>query len=238
MLIPPSPYAPFSEIPPEIFLNILSHVDSDDHLSVKLVSRTFHAYGNAALRHIESRPRNLAFLCRCHTNIEASLPRGRPLNCCICTHCGHVLPTSFFTDTQARKDNPKRICISCGIIQKKYTEKLLPCVKGEYLIPCWGCRKAVPQFKHWRHVLSLARHRYRLPDMTDVNEIYSVRYGAYCQGCLEERIGYPIARLYAEIAARSAARRGGVMVGEEKVCLKGVILHGVTFGNGPGFFKL
>lgn len=69
------------------------------------------------------------------------------------------------------------------------------------------------------------------------SEIYSMQYGAYCKTCLEAKIGFPVAKLYAEIAARSAARRGG-LVTVEGVSLKGVILHGVTLGNGPGFFKL
>ena len=64
-----------------------------------------------------------------------------------------------------------------------------------------------------------------------------MQYGAYCKPCMEEVIGSPVAKLYAEVAGRSAARRGG-LVSVEGVSLRGVVLHGVTIGNGPGFFKL
>jgi len=232
-------YAPFTTLPPEIPLNILAQVPSESHLAVKLVSKHFHTYAKAAFLHTEGNDESITLTqcCRSHTGIEASLPRGRPLNCCICTHCGHVKDTHLFTDTQARKVNPKRICIACGITQKKYTEKLLPRVNDEYLIPCWGCKRAVPQFKYWRYLLSLARHQFRISASASASEIYSMQYGAYCMECLEERIGFPVARLYAEVAARSAARRGG-LIAVERVSLKGVVLHGVTLGNGPGFFKL
>ena len=74
--------------------------------------------------------------------------------------------------------------------------------------------------------------------INSMEENLDVQYtAAYCRPCLEKKIGFPVAKLYAEIAARSAARRGEMVVGE-RVSLKEVIWHGVTIGNGPGFFKL
>ena len=64
-----------------------------------------------------------------------------------------------------------------------------------------------------------------------------MQYGAYCKPCMEEAIGFPVGKLCAEVAARSAAKTGG-LVTVEGVSLRGVILRGVTIGNGPGFFKL
>ncbi|KAL6719843.1 hypothetical protein ACLMJK_001764 [Lecanora helva] len=232
------PYAPFNKVPPEILLNILSQIHHDSLLSVKLVSKVFFTYVTAAShQRLEYNNREFSAWCRYHTEIEASLPRGRPLNCCICTHCGRVKDTHLFTDTQARKDNPKRICIACGIDAKKYTEKVLPRVHDEYLIPCWSCKRAVPQFKNWRYTLSLARHQFRIPPSASAAEMYSMMYGAYCKPCLEEKIGSPIAKLHARAGARSAARRGELVTVED-MSLRRVILHGVTLDNGPGYFKL
>lgn len=60
-----------------------------------------------------------------------------------------------------------------------------------------------------------------------------MQYGAYCKGCLEERMGFPIARLYAEIAASCS----GGLVEVEKVRLREVVFHGVRDVDGNGFLR-
>ena len=230
-------YAPLSTLPPEIVLHIMSYIPTESLLPVKLVSKIFHAYATIATLHNKTINRDLAQVCRCQTMVEASLPRGRPLNCCICTHCGRVKKTCAFTDTQSRKVNPKRICISCGILQKKYTEKRLPRVDGEYLIPCWECREAVPQFRCWRYILSIARHRFQLPPEPSPDAIYDMLYGAYCKECLEKKIGTSVEKLQTDYEVKTGIKKCG-SVTWEGVSWKGVVMHGVALENGPGFFKL
>ncbi|KAF6218515.1 hypothetical protein HO133_005864 [Letharia lupina] len=142
--------ASIKDVPPEIFENILSHIRPVDYLKVKLVSKSFSDWASNVFKWEDM---TMEEVVQGHTSVEASLPRGRPLNYCVCKHCGLVKPTNEFSDNQAVKTNHKRICISCGIGYNTYTKRQLPKINGEEHIPCWHCRKAVPKYDNWEEIL-------------------------------------------------------------------------------------
>lgn len=117
---------------PEIFRIILSHIAPVDYLKVKLVSKEFSEWAAAEFKWKDM---TKAEVIQGHTSLEAGLPRGRRLKHFICTHCGLVEPANKFSDSQAVKTNRKRVCISCGIIHRTYTERQLPKINGEERIP-------------------------------------------------------------------------------------------------------
>lgn len=169
------PYRPFTGVPNEILLGILSYVDARDHLSVKLVSRRFCSYATA----IDTTTLNLAEAAKCHAAIEAAFPRARALVCCFCTRCGLVKDTDQFSDPQATKKKAKRMCIACGIRKLKYSHQCLPPVAGEQRIPCYDCLRAMPCYDGWNGKLAEAR------------VLLGLRVGQiYCEDCLESRLRF------------------------------------------------
>lgn len=139
------------DVPPEILSMILSHIDPVDYLKVKLLSRTFFVWASVEFRWKDM---TKAKLIQGQTNLEASLPRTRRLTHFICTHCGLVKDKHMFSDNQAVKTNPRRICISCGISRRVYTQGQMPKVDGVERIPCWHCRKAVRKYAGWEETIA------------------------------------------------------------------------------------
>ena len=168
-------FQPFSLIPNELLLNILSVVNPTDHLSVKLVSKRFRDWATS----IDTATLTLAEASKCHAAIEATFPRNRALVCCCCTRCGHVKDTDQFADPQATKKKANRACIACCIRRKKLSEKSLPRVGGEQRIPCYDCLQAMPLYDGWELKSAEARLLLRL----DVGKIY-------CEHCLESRLRF------------------------------------------------
>ena len=121
------------DLPGEVFDIILSDIAPIDYLKVKLVSKDFCKWADTVFKWEEMTKIEVI---RGQTSLEACLPRGRRLKILTCTHCGLVKPSNLFSDNQAAKTNPKRICISCGISNKTYTKHLLPKINGESHIPC------------------------------------------------------------------------------------------------------
>ena len=142
------------DVPVELFDDIMSYIAPVDYLKVKLLSKDFSARTSHVFKRKEM---TKAEVVRGQTSWETSLPWGRRLRHCICTHCGLVKPADKFTDNQAVKTNHKRICISCGISKNMYTTGRQPKINGEAFIPCWRCRQAVPQYHQWEQSLESAK---------------------------------------------------------------------------------
>lgn len=121
-----------NNIPPEVLRVILFYVAPEDYLKVKLVSKHFSEWASAEFKWKDM---TKAELVQGHTSLEAGFPRGRRLQYFVCTHCGLVKPTKAYSDNQAVKKNPTRICVSCGIIRNRYTRRVLPKINGEEHIP-------------------------------------------------------------------------------------------------------
>ncbi|MCJ1278384.1 hypothetical protein MMC21_006199 [Puttea exsequens] len=191
-----------NNIPPEILQNILFHVSDHDHLSVKLVSKTWNAWANVALP-IARLSLNKTEAARCHTKIEAtSIPRRRRLIYCVCIHCGKVKDKRCFSDNQAQKRNTTRICIACGIPAKKYTRHVLPKVHGKAYLPCWDCKQAVPEWHDWSFITDQARRHLKPTESLRAVQMF---VAAFCKPCLESRLSFPVQRLQEEYDARCAA---------------------------------
>lgn len=155
----------------------LSSVDTTDHLSVKLVSKRFCRCAVVAIKNTTTL--TLAEATKCHTAIEATFPRNRPLVCCCCTDCGLVKDTDQFADPQAKKTKANRTCVACGIRNKKYSSECLPVVGREQRIPCWDCMQAMPLYDGWR--LKSAEAKLLLHFGPRSKEVY-------CEYCLEGRL--------------------------------------------------
>ena len=171
-----TPFCPFDIVPSEILLLILGSVNATDHLSVKLVSKSFH--GCAV--NIDTRVLTLSEAAKCHAAIEASIPRHRALVCCCCTYCGLVKDTDQFSDPQTtKKTKETRTCIACGIRRLIYSNKRLPSVGGERRIPCYDCLRSQPQYEGW--------------ESRSAEAAILLRLGAgkiYCEQCLECRLRF------------------------------------------------
>ena len=170
-----TPFRPFSAVPNEILLSILSRVNATDHLNVKLVSKRFRACATD----IDTTTLTLTEASKCHAAIEAAFPRNRALLCCCCTHCGHVKDTDQFSDPQAKKRKANRTCIACGIRRFKYSGKCLPPVGGEERIPCYDRLQPMPSYDGWKLKSVEARILLGL----DVGK-------TYCEHCLESRLWF------------------------------------------------
>jgi len=186
---------PITSLPMEMVLEIIHKVPASSHLAVKLVSKSFHTFATAANL---AAPSNKARAIRSHTMIEATIPRGRPLQCCICTACGLVKNTNLFSDAQAKKTNTTRICLSCGIAAKIYTKRKQPKVDGVGKLPCFRCRRAVPIWQGWESVHRRAQYELG-KGLGRGFEADGVRLElgvvGWCVECLELKLGFGIDQL-------------------------------------------
>ena len=192
------PVTSVHDVPPEIFSVILSHIPPVDYLKVKLVSKAFSQWASVEFDREKMTKREVI---QGQTSLEASLPRARRLKHLICTHCGRVKPTNEFSDNQAVKTNPRRICLSCGISSKAYTRRQLPKINGEEHIPCWHCRKAVPKYENWEEILVAGKtaltkvmqgsrsegllQRYITGDGRTLDWVHELQALAFCKPCLK-----------------------------------------------------
>ncbi len=208
-MVPKSTMAsPIEGIPAEIFRIILSNIDPVDYLKVKLVSKDFSVWASTEFKWKGMTKTEITIG---HTSLEAGLPRGRRLTHVICTHCGLVKPTNMFSDNQAVKKNPKRICISCGISDRIYTKGQMPKINGEECIPCWHCRKAVPKYNRWGETLASGKaaltkllegskteghpERYFTADGRTLDWAHELQALAFCKPCLARMMHHKEAAL-------------------------------------------
>lgn len=167
---------PFNNVPDEILLVILSSVNITDHLSVKLVSKRFLSWASA----IDTTTLTLAQAAKCHAAIEATFPRSRALVCCCCTRCGRVKDTTQFGDHQATKTKANRMCIACGIRNRKYSKRCMPSVGGEMRIPCYDCVTPRSLYDGWKLKSAEATILLGLRRDRDI----------FCERCLEARLRF------------------------------------------------
>ncbi len=201
--------SPIKGVPADIFRIILSHIDPVDYLKVKLVSKDFSTWASAELNW---KGMTKTEVITGHTNLEAGSPWGRRLTIFICTHCGLVKPKHKFSDNQAVKNNPKRICISCGISDRIYTRGQMPKVNGEECIPCWHCKKAIPKYNGWEETLVSGKAeltkilegsrtgghlaRYATADGRTLDWSREIRSLAFCKPCLDRMMHHKEAALW------------------------------------------
>ena len=114
---------------------ILSGIDPEDYLNVKLVSKHFCKWAYDVFK-LEDMAKTEVI--QGQTSFEASvrLKRGQRLELLICTLCGRVKTRNQFSDHQAAKTNPTLFCISCGISNRTYTKNRRPTINGDSYIPC------------------------------------------------------------------------------------------------------
>lgn len=87
------------------------------------------------------------------------------------------------------------MCIACGIATKAYHKRKMPRVRGREMVPCWGCRRAVPVWEGWLGVMMTA-----YPYLTRGlgrgaeadRERLEVGMVGYCRQCLERRLGFGV----------------------------------------------
>ena len=186
------------DIPLEVFRLILSHIPPIDYLKVQLVSKDFY---KLASTEFNWRSMTKSEIIQGQLSYEASLPRLRRLTSFVCTHCGLVKPGDQFSDSQAVKTKPQRICVSCCISSNIYNKGVMPNINGEERIPCWHCRKAVPKYQNWEQNMakgkaSLAkflpdlrsegRHQgYITADRRTLNWSHELHALAFCGPCLD-----------------------------------------------------
>lgn len=128
------------KFPLEIVANILSYVPAVDHLAVKLVDKQSALI---ATRYMDTSDLSPSAKGYCHTRLEANFHPDRPMIYLACTRCGLLKRREDFADAEWKNANHERICVRCGIITNKYSNRSLVS-EGVWKFPCRRCLRALP----------------------------------------------------------------------------------------------